>query len=721
VSGGLSTLAGILIMENPRLVVGGLTGILGLFFFWEGAQGLWAHFPPHRSKHGWWQCGRGAFNIVLAIMLVTGWPFAGHLLVGLIVGAHLLSTGATLLFGPVTLPVAHPEELSRHPDGRLGLGEHPEFSKIRDAIDLQEAARRRIDTQWFCVFLLTFFAIHVGRMDVPWNLVGFLAPAVAAAGDVWFAYLLAFVVLLPARLAWRRMTRPLERRVWNGILAREENERGIGWLGWVRSAWLIPRFRFSRRADGMRESPRAALRWGLRVGLPFTAILIALNPIWGFSWFFNTENWATGVWNRWAEVRTDTWREAMIDAVETKYASHPARDRLFEVEPEGVKGVEDFSFLVIGDSGEGDASQHCLRDGYLFLGKRPDVKFLVVSSDVIYPAGEMKDYEPNFYLPFKGFTKPIYAIPGNHDWYDALEAFSANFMEEDAARACMLARVETDGRLTTTTESRITGYIDEAARLRREFGVSTGWQRGPFFEIQADRFAFLAIDTGVLAQVDSRQMEWLKEALARSKGKFIMALLGHPFYAGGRDHVVPGSGFEALHDLLREHDVQVVMAGDTHYLEYYREPRPAGKQPIHHFVNGGGGAYISIGTPLDWPAKPAQRDCAFFPRTDFVVNKLDSQMSPWKMPLWLWVKQLRAWPATPEFAAGAFDYDRAPYFQSFGEIRVEGSRNQVRLIPHGANGPILWRDMEVFGEVIPAGKRGEDGVEWVIGMPGGTK
>src|SRR5262249_53276456 len=162
------------------------------------------------------------------------------------------------------------------------------------------------------------------------------------------------------------------------------------------------------------------------------------------------------------------------EAVRAKYA-HVPDDRLFLLEPPGVTSGEDFSFIVIGDTGEGDASQHCLRDQYLFLGQRPDVKFLIVSSDVIYPSGEMKDYEPNFYLPFKGFTNPIYAIPGNHDWFDALEGFAANFLEADAARASMRARVETDARLTTTTEGRIEGYIAEAARLRKEFGVSTGW------------------------------------------------------------------------------------------------------------------------------------------------------------------------------------------------------------------------------------------------------
>ena len=53
----------------------------------------------------------------------------------------------------------------------------------------------------------------------------------------------------------------------------------------------------------------------------------------------------------------------------------------------------------------------------------------MLSSDVIYPSGAMKDYEAKFWLPFKGVDKPVYAIPGNHDWYDALEGFNATFLE----------------------------------------------------------------------------------------------------------------------------------------------------------------------------------------------------------------------------------------------------------------------------------------------------
>src|SRR5205807_8446821 len=138
------------------------------------------------------------------------------------------------------------------------------------------------------------------------------------------------------------------------------------------------------------------------------------------SWYFNTETWATGVWDTWAAHRTDPWREQMIGAVGKLKAVNATSDPdLFQVHPD-IKEGEDFSFIVIGDTGEGDASQHALRDQFLALGARPDMKFLVVSSDVIYPQGVMSDYEAKFYLPFKGFGKPIYAIPGNHDWYDSL-------------------------------------------------------------------------------------------------------------------------------------------------------------------------------------------------------------------------------------------------------------------------------------------------------------
>jgi len=78
------------------------------------------------------------------------------------------------------------------------------------------------------------------------------------------------------------------------------------------------------------------------------------------------------------------------------------------------------------------------------------------------------------------------------------------------------------------------------------------------------------------------------------------------------------------------------MADDTHYFEHYRETyEVAGTmRTMLHFVNGGGGAYMNIGTPLDWPRTPAVPDCAFYPRKDFLIEKLDRETPAWKEPLW---------------------------------------------------------------------------------------
>ena len=309
------------------------------------------------------------------------------------------------------------------------------------------------------------------------------------------------------------------------------------------------------------------------------AVVVAINPIWGFSWYFNTENWASAFWERVTEARTDIWREAMIAAVEREVLpTGVPREALFEVRPDGVSDATDFTFLVIGDPGEGDPSQASLRDRYLDLGRRPDVKFLVVSSDVIYPGGAMRDYEFNFYLPFKGFEKPIYAIPGNHDWFSALDGFAANLMEPVAAQAAMNAREQLTAVITPPDRPGVASAISEAARLRKEYSVRTGEQRAPFFEIHGQEFSLIAVDTGILRRIDPAQAKWLEEALSRARGRFTMVILGHPLYAGG-GYQGTDEAFGSIHRLLRQYKIPIVMAGDTHDFEYYREEYNSERRP----------------------------------------------------------------------------------------------------------------------------------------------
>jgi hypothetical protein len=413
----------------------------------------------------------------------------------------------------------------------------------------------------------------------------------------------------------------------------------------------------------------------------------------------------------------------MIDAVKRVYGDS---DDLFRITPDGVD-AGDFSFIVIGDTGEGDASQYSLISRYLELGLHDDMKFLVISSDVIYPAGSMDDYEANFYLPFQGFAKPIYAIPGNHDWFDALEGFNANFLEPRAARAAIEARVANDLRLTGTDSRRIDKLMAEAVRLRGSYRVKVGAQRAPFFEMQTNDFALLAIDTGILRTIDATQWAWIERALDRSRGKFTMAIVGHPRFAGGSDiptfaegHDVSDSSdkFAALYRLLSSHNVRIAMAGDTHDFEYYREKISDRDRDrvMHYFVNGGGGAYLSIGTALDFPARPAVEDWAFYPRSDRLRAKMDAEMPAWKQPFWYWIKFAKAWPFSVEALSGLFNFNHAPFFQSFMEVRIERSKRRVILVLNGVDGPLRWRDLQIGGAVMRPGATPDDTVEFIVPM-----
>ena len=293
---------------------------------------------------------------------------------------------------------------------------------------------RRNDVELVLTLAVVFFAIHFGRMPTADSWLGIVSPFVATAGDFLMTLATAAFLLLPARILWRRLTRPPERLAWSLRLAAATGAARMNpVVAWLLGQWLDWRFGFAMRLREARTSLPAALLLLLRLGLPVTAFFVAINPIWGFTWYFNTESWASGIYQKMTHLRVDPGGSRWSTRSHGLTAATP--DDLFRsVQPAGMDSG-DFSFLVVGDPGEGDPSQYSLVSRYLELGRRDDVKFLVVASDVIYPAGAMSDYEFNFYLPFKGFTKPIYAIPGNHDWFDALEGFNANFLEPKAAHA----------------------------------------------------------------------------------------------------------------------------------------------------------------------------------------------------------------------------------------------------------------------------------------------
>ena len=726
----LAVLAGNLLLLSSALVLDALLILLVVIL---AADGLGKMLSAWRTP----QAGRLASIVngltdfgCAALLWYLSRIIGAEQAVGLIVGAYIAAAGWRMFMAPAqaATPDAIAQSLNSHPDPKLGIPPNATFARLRADAASGAQSVRTTDLMWMLTLVGVFLAIHLGRMPISDSLLGIVSPFVATAGDLLMTLVVAMLLVLPVRLLWRRVTRRVERLAWSMHLGAAAGTAPMNSVAdWLIGGWLANRFSFSMQLQEGRGSLKRALALLLRLGLPVTAFFVAFNPIWGFSWYFNTESWATGVYQKMTELRVDPWRVSMVDAVTRLYGGDA--DELIRVKPDGVEGSGDFSFLVIGDPGEGDASQYALISRYLQLGDRADVKFLVVSSDVIYPAGSMEDYEANFYLPLQGFAKPVYAIPGNHDWFDALEGFNANLLEPRAARAAMEARVASDLGLTSTNTRRIDKLMTEAQRLRRLYGVDTAAQRAPFFELQTADFALLAIDTGILRTIDARQWAWLERALQRSQGKFTMAIVGHPRFAGGYDtpsfaegHDVSESSatFAALYRLLASRNVRIAMAGDTHDFEYYRETVGSGgaARSMHHFVNGGGGAYLSIGTALDFPKQPAVDDWAFYPRTDRLREKLDAETPLWKQPFWYWIKWFKAWPFSVEALSGVFDFNRAPFFQSFMEVRVERSRRRIVLALNGVQGPLHWRDLQTGGKALPSGATPDDPVEFVVPMDG---
>jgi hypothetical protein len=102
----------------------------------------------------------------------------------------------------------------------------------------------------------------------------------------------------------------------------------------------------------------------------------------------------------------------------------------------------DSKFLVLGDPGEQDACQYVVVPA--LLEHVDDVGFMVICSDVIYPSGDINDYADGFYIPYGEVPAapaelpelrnmetlrrlPVFALPGDHDWYDGLTGLMWHF------------------------------------------------------------------------------------------------------------------------------------------------------------------------------------------------------------------------------------------------------------------------------------------------------
>lgn len=390
-------------------------------------------------------------------------------------------------------------------------------------------------------------------------------------------------------------------------------------------------FYFIRRLTGAR-----GFSWwdppNWRTALPHLKYTIALRPTRRFPYLRIAKS---GLAN--------TVRAAYIRHIVTADTDNldEAIDRAAQITP-SRPSKQTIAFSILGDPGEGDDSQL-----YNYEQKRQRTKqekqnvkqqagsggpgrdaapdFMLISSDVVYPSGESMDYERCVYRPYHKLRIPIYAIPGNHDWYDHLNGFFMNF--------AFAAAKQPQGELGAA-HPRWGGYSwagprrrwRQIARLRKRYRLFRlgGFSKKPltqqrlsFFELcfEDAPLTVLGVDTGCTGSVDPLQFAWLERRLtcARTNGHLIFVLLSEPLYVNGEFAGQPKAnstpqapnnyGLSEIYALLRANTVEIVMAGDTHAYERYEVwyATADGKQrTMHHIVNGGGGAYLALPMNFHW-------------------------------------------------------------------------------------------------------------------------
>jgi hypothetical protein len=280
----------------------------------------------------------------------------------------------------------------------------------------------------------------------------------------------------------------------------------------------------------------------------------------------------------------------------------------------------EFSFLLMGDTGEGDYSQYALVPSLCNVADQCDAAFVFICSDVVYPVGNINEYGDKFYDPYRTLERPIYSVPGNHDWYDGLSAYMYNF----GTPKSLPTLTDSDPRPTNSSplswSSRIWGaarrqlrvslwrkpaLVKDAAELERRAAArgSSAQQQpqpqpGPYYVIDTAYVRLVCIDTGIRGDLDEAQGRWLVEVSRDPRPKIL--LTGKPLLVNGRTDPckIAGSpsGFNSVLSIVhyKAFNYAAVIGGDIHNYQHYPATVCDGPdlRTVHHIVSGGGGAFM---------------------------------------------------------------------------------------------------------------------------------
>lgn len=194
---------------------------------------------------------------------------------------------------------------------------------------------------------------------------------------------------------------------------------------------------------------------------------------------------------------------------------------------------------------------------------------LVMGGDQVYPFAGDKEYYEKLVKPYKAalpcapekIAPTVFAIPGNHDWYDGLTGFMRRFGQG----------------------SWLGGWKTQQTRSYFALKLPHGWW-------------LWGVDTQLEAYIDKPQLDYFRRAAEKmKKGDRVILCVAEPgwiFAAEGNNTLQRNLNYlEEKIIAPKGGEVRVTLAGDLHHFAHYQEQVSNGKPPRHKITCGGGGAF----------------------------------------------------------------------------------------------------------------------------------
>jgi len=193
-------------------------------------------------------------------------------------------------------------------------------------------------------------------------------------------------------------------------------------------------------------------------------------------------------------------------------------------------------FLAMGDSGRGNREQNELAQVMVKYRQAFPFNFVIMTGDNIYyqeSAQDMKTKFEDVYRTLLNDGVKFYASLGNHD--------------------------------------------ESNQRFYEHFNMN-GQE---YFKFKKGDVSFYSLNSNYM---EPRQLQWLKEELAKDTAKWQIAFFHHPLYSSGKRHGPSEKIREVVEPLFVQSGIDVVFVGHEHF---YERIKP--QKGIYHFTTGAAG------------------------------------------------------------------------------------------------------------------------------------